>query len=338
MSNMIEVNKLTKYFGQILAVDHVSFQVKRGEVVGFLGPNGAGKTTTMRILTTYLPATSGTARVAGFDVMNDSIEVRENLGYLPENVPLYPEMRVDEYLSFRAKLKGVERTQRRSRLDYVLDRCRLEGVHRRLVGSLSRGYRQRVGLADALLADPPLLILDEPTAGLDPNQQAETLKLIRELGQKHTVLLSTHILPEVEETCERVMIISQGKLALDDRLDNIQRETNIIVEARGSSVDLHDALMKLDGVSEVKKIPAELQDTSVTSFEIHTRDNRDLREAVAKRVTEKNGTLRRLDLRRRSLRDLFIQITTRRIDESQRDGSSRNKNVSLEKVQAGSGK
>jgi ABC-2 type transport system ATP-binding protein len=312
MSNMIEVHKVTKYFGQVLAVDHVSFQVKKGEVVGFLGPNGAGKSTTMRILTTFIPATSGTARVAGFDIMNESIQVRENLGYLPENVPLYPEMRVSEYLTFRAKLKNVSRSERQSRLDYVLDRCRLEGVQRRLVGTLSRGYRQRVGLADALLSDPALLILDEPTAGLDPNQQEETLKLIKELGQKHTVLLSTHILPEVEETCERVIIISQGKVALDDRLDAIQRETNIVVEVRGSIVDLQQALHSLEGVEEVKRLPAELQDAGVAAFEVHTRDDRDLREAVARRIAERGGALRRLDLRRRSLRDLFMQITTRR--------------------------
>ncbi len=312
MSHMIEVNKLTKYFGQVLAVDHVSFQVKKGEVVGFLGPNGAGKSTTMRILTTFLPATSGTAKVAGFDVMNESMQVRDNLGYLPENVPLYPEMRVEEYLSFRCKLKGVDRKERKARMDYAVDRCRLEGVRRRLLGTLSRGYRQRVGLADSLLSDPALLILDEPTAGLDPNQQEETLKLIRDLGKQHTVLLSTHILPEVEETCQRVIIISQGRLALDDSLEAIQKESSILVEARGSSVELQNALKSLEGVSEVKTLSAELQDAGVAAFEVRTHEDRDLREAVARRIAERGGTLRRLDLRRRSLRDLFVQITTRR--------------------------
>ncbi|HMO37622.1 MAG TPA: ATP-binding cassette domain-containing protein, partial [Gemmatales bacterium] len=195
---------------------------------------------------------------------------------------------------------------------YVYDRCRLEGVKRRLIGTLSRGYRQRVGLADALLADPPLLILDEPTAGLDPNQQAETLKLIRELAQNHTVLLSTHILPEVEETCERVIIISQGKLALDDRLDNIQKETSILLEARGSSLDLQQALQALQGVAQVKPLLGETQDAGLCNFEIHTTQNVDVREQVFRLVVERGATLRRLDLKRRSLRDLFVQITTQR--------------------------
>ncbi|HMF20217.1 MAG TPA: ATP-binding cassette domain-containing protein, partial [Gemmataceae bacterium] len=201
---MIQVHNLSKYFGPVQAVDCITFEVDKGEIVGFLGPNGAGKTTTMRILTSYLPATSGIAKVAGYDVMTESMDVRRNIGYLPESVPLYTEMRVEEYLIFRSKLKGVPRKERTARIDFVMDRCRLREVRRRLIGTLSRGYRQRVGLADSMVHDPPILILDEPTAGLDPIQIRETLALIKHLGESHTILLSTHILSEVEAVCERV--------------------------------------------------------------------------------------------------------------------------------------
>src|SRR5262245_21542399 len=194
---MIQVENLTKFFGPVLAVDNITFQVDRGEVVGFLGNNGAGKTTTMRILTTFLPATSGIAKVAGYDVMNQSMEVRQNIGYLPESVPLYPEMRVEEYLDYRAKLKGVDRAIRSRRIEEAMERCRIREVRRRLLGTLSKGYRQRVGLADSLSHDPPMLIMDEPTSGLDPVQIRETLNSIKDLAEKHTILLSTHILPEV---------------------------------------------------------------------------------------------------------------------------------------------
>src|SRR5882724_4506407 len=215
---MIEVDRLSKYFGPVLAVDGVSFTVDRGEVVGFLGPNGAGKSTTMRILTGYLPASSGIAKVAGFDVVEQSLEVRRRIGYLPESVPLYGEMRVEEYILFRAKLKGVAWKDRIKRVDYCLDRCRLKEVRRRLIQTLSKGYRQRVGLADAMVSDPPILILDEPTTGLDPLQIRETLALIKELGEERTVLLSTHILSEVEAVCERVIIIAAGRIGLSESL------------------------------------------------------------------------------------------------------------------------
>src|SRR5437763_2309036 len=209
----IRVQNLTKSYGPVLAVDDVSFEVQPGELVGFLGPNGAGKSTCMRILTTYLPASSGFAWLAGHDVMYQSMEVRRHIGYLPESVPLYPEMRVEEYLAYRAKLKGVDRKDRQARIDYCLQRCRIREVRRRLIGTLSKGYRQRVGLADAMVHDPPILILDEPTVGLDPVQIRETLALIKELGANHTVLLSTHILPEVEAICERVIIIAGGRVS-----------------------------------------------------------------------------------------------------------------------------
>lgn len=220
---MIAVNHLTKYYGEYPAVRDVSFEVPKGRVVGFLGPNGAGKSTTMRILAGYLTATSGKASIAGFDVFNDPIEVRRRIGYMPESCPLYGELRVEEYLRFRAGLKGLGWRARRQRIDFVVNRCWLKDVRRQLVGTLSKGYRQRVGLADALLADPPVLILDEPTAGLDPTQIRETRKLIRELGTEHTMLLSTHILSEVEMTCDSVIIIYEGQVVADGSLSDVRK-------------------------------------------------------------------------------------------------------------------
>src|SRR5881227_671618 len=215
---MIHVSKLTKFYGEYRAIEDVSFEVAKGQVVGFLGPNGAGKSTTMRILAGYLTATSGQAFIDGLDVFLQPVEVRRRIGYLPENCPLYPEMRVVEYLHFRAGIKGLHGRRRRQRLDYVLKRCWLDDVRRQLIGTLSKGYRQRVGLADALLADPPVLILDEPTAGLDPTQIRASRTLIRELGKEHTILLSTHILPEVEMTCDSVIIIHRGRVAASSSL------------------------------------------------------------------------------------------------------------------------
>ncbi len=308
--SMIAVKQLTKYFGAVLAVDEVTFRVDKGEVVGFLGPNGAGKTTTMRILTTYIPATSGSAEIAGHDVRTESMDARQNLGYLPENVPLYPEMRVEEYMRFRAKLKGVERTARSQRIEYCMERCRITAVRRRLIGTLSRGYRQRVGLAEAMVHDPAILILDEPTAGLDPNQQQETLTLIRELGDQHTILLSTHILSEVEEVCRRVIIINQGRIAMDDQLANLQREALIVLEVKGPHDKVRDALKAMDGIVQVQPLHMDAADTDgITGFELHTADNRDLRLAISERVARQGWTIRRLDIRRRTLREHFMQVT-----------------------------
>src|SRR5438067_5144544 len=220
---MIDVRNLTKYYGEYPAVLDVSFAVEKGQVVGFLGPNGAGKSTTMRVLAGFLTATSGTATIDGKDVFWDPIEARRRIGYMPENCPLYSDMRVDEYLWFRGGLKGLARKPRQQRIGYVLERCWVKDVRRQVIGTLSKGYRQRVGLADALLADPPVLILDEPTAGLDPTQIRESRRLIRELGQEHTILLSTHILPEVEMTCDRVIIIHRGRVAASGSLRELAR-------------------------------------------------------------------------------------------------------------------
>jgi ABC-2 type transport system ATP-binding protein len=303
---MIEVANLTKYFGPVLAVDHVSFEVGQGEIVGFLGPNGAGKTTTMRILTSYLPATSGTASVAGYDVMTESMGVRRSIGFLPESVPLYPEMRVEEYVLYRAKLKGLPRAGRMKRVDYCLERCRLKEVRRRLVGTLSKGYRQRVGLADAMVHDPPILILDEPTAGLDPLQIRETLALIKELGERHTVLLSTHILSEVEAVCERVIIIAGGRVGLSQTLEEIEAQAFTLVEARGPHEAIATTLRELPGVASVLPHPVE---DGIAGFEVRTTDqDEDLRETLSKALVNKGWPVRRLERKRRRLEDAFFDV------------------------------
>jgi ABC-2 type transport system ATP-binding protein len=302
---MIQVDNLTKYFGPVLAVDRVTFGVDKGEVVGFLGLNGAGKTTTMRILTSYLPATSGIAKVAGFDVMTESMDVRRNIGYLPESVPLYPEMRVEEYIVFRAKLKGVPRADRARRVQYCLERCRLREVRRRLVGTLSKGYRQRVGLADAMVHDPPILILDEPTSGLDPMQIRETLALIKELGESHTVLLSTHILPEVEAICERVIIINGGRVSFSRSLADIESQAVILLEARGPADQMAGVLRDLAGVIQVSDGQPH---ADAASFTIRTDENADLREQIGKAVSSRGWPIRRLERKRGSLDDAFFDV------------------------------
>jgi ABC-2 type transport system ATP-binding protein len=306
----IQVENVCKYFGPILAVNHIHFEVEPGEIVGFLGPNGAGKSTTIRILTSYLPASSGIAKVAGHDVMYESMQVREHIGYLPESVPLYPEMRVEEYLAFRAKLKGVDRNTRESRIDGALERCRIREVRRRLIGTLSKGYRQRVGLADAMLHDPPILILDEPTSGLDPVQIQETLNAIRELGRDHTVLLSTHILSEVEKVCDRVLIIHQGRIRLDSTLKDLAAEASVTeLEVRGPVDAVTKMLQETAGVESVKALAGS---DGVTAYEVRTHHDKDLREAIYQRLAgHKDWSLRRLDVRRPKLEDHYTRTVLR---------------------------
>jgi len=310
---MIQCDRVTKFFGPVLALDEVSFEVDKGQIVGFLGPNGAGKTTTMRILTSYLPATSGVAKVAGFDVMSQSMDVRRNIGYLPDNVPLYAEMRVEEYLDYRAKLKGVERKKRRDRLEESLDRCRIREVRRRLCGTLSKGYRQRVGLADALIHDPAILILDEPTAGLDPEQQDQTLSLIRELGRERTILFSTHRLTEIEENCQQVIVIFRGRIRLHRKLKDMERDAPLVVEVRGPVDQVTNLLKSTDGVARVTSKPVE---EGVTQYEVRAAGSKDLREAIGQRLINNGFGLRRLE-RRQNLHDYFMDLMRER-DESPR--------------------
>jgi ABC-2 type transport system ATP-binding protein len=304
---MIQVDRLSKRYGSYTAVESIRFDIGRGEIVGLLGPNGAGKTTTMRMLTTYLSPTSGRASLAGHDVLDEPLEVRRKVGYLPENVPLYTEMRVIEYLRYRARLKDVSRSERRRAIGEVISRCQLGEVEHRIIGQLSRGFRQRVGLAEAMVHDPAILILDEPTAGLDPLQIREVRSLIRELGERHTILLSTHILSEVEAVCGRVIIIARGRIALDDQLANLRRPGAITLEARGPAEGIRAALQTIPGVERVVQARREGE---LGWFDVHARGQEDLREAISVKLVSNGWPLRQLDLERSSLEERFAQAVT----------------------------
>ncbi len=310
---MISVSQLTKVYGQTLAVDRISFEVPKGQVVGFLGPNGAGKSTTLRMLTCYLPPTSGGATVNGFDIFHQSEQVRANLGYLPESCPLYTEMRVEEYLDFRGRLRQMPRDQRRTRVDYVLERCWLTNVRRRVIGHLSKGYRQRVGLADSLLHNPAVLILDEPTVGLDPAQIRESRKLIKDLGGDHTVMLSTHILPEVEAVCDRAIVIAGGRIVAQGTPDELRSsrrmQARVLVECKGPPKDVENTLARVSGVADVEILPDTSTDKSFITAAIRPADGRDVREEVSRTVIQNGWPLREIRLEHATLEEFFVQVT-----------------------------
>ena len=312
MTTPIDVSRLTKRYDAVTALSDVSFSVQAGEIMGFLGPNGAGKTTALRILTGMLTPTGGTVRVDGIDVGRDPVAVRRRLGYLPEHVALYPELRVREYLAFRAAIKGVPSRGRRVRVDEAMERCRIADVERKLIGRLSKGYRQRVALADALVGNPKILILDEPTVGLDPHQIRQTRELITEFGRSATILLSTHILPEVEMLCHRVAIINRGRIiAVDSPAKLRQRLRGAAIlraELRGKpGAAIDTALKRLPGV---ERVGVRGERDGFTTFEIETQPDADVREAIFRLAVAESWGLRELSAHGASLEDVFIQLTT----------------------------
>jgi len=307
---MIEVDRLTKRYGNHTAVQEVSFQVARGEIVGLLGPNGAGKSTTMRVLSCFMPATSGTARVAGRDVFREADEVRRRIGYMPENNPLHLDMRVREYLKFRARLKGLSASHSRQRVDVVVDQCGLKDVSRRIIGTLSKGYRQRVGLADALVHEPELIILDEPTIGLDPNQSRSVRQLIKGLSPRHTVLISSHILPEVEVTCQRVLILLAGRILAADTIENLRQRmsdgSQVVAEIAAPAAELEACWQGMEGVEhfDVCAMDGEWFRCGLTP-----RNGVDLRPVIFDLAAARQWRLRELTRTRHSLEDIFVHVT-----------------------------
>ena len=306
---MIQVDNLTKRYGPVTAIHDVSFSVEKGRIVGFLGPNGAGKSTTMRILSCFLPATGGTARVAGYDVFSQSLEVRRRIGYLPENAPLYPDLSVASYLDFVAEIKGVGRGERRSRVADVMERCFITDMQNRLIGKLSKGYRQRVGLAQALLGDPEVLILDEPTIGLDPRQIAEIRALIRSLAGQHTVILSTHILPEVSMVCDGIIIINHGRIVAQGTESELVQQVfptaRVEVRVARASGDVAAALREVPGVVAVEPLASR---DGVAGFVIESEHGRDVRGELVRLVTGRGWELQELHQVGMSLEEVFIRV------------------------------
>src|ERR1700689_2176935 len=311
---MITVTELTKRYARHTAVDHVSFEVQKGQIVGFLGPNGAGKTTTMRMLTCFLPPTSGQATVAGFDVLEQPFEVKKRIGYLPETPPLYPEMRTAEYLAFVGSLKGLSGSELTKRVEYVLERCAIADVRGKLLGKLSKGYRQRVGLAQAIIHNPDVLILDEPTSGLDPKQINETRDLIKSLAGDHTIILSTHILPEVEQTCEQVIIINKGKLVATDSVRNLQARTRgaetllLEVTARDGQPESVLVQQKLEEVPGVSRVSCTEHKEQGLVFEVESHKDNFVRGDLARAVVESGWDLNELRPAAVSLEEIFLQL------------------------------
>ena len=314
---MIKVEGLTKRYARTVAVDNISFEVDKGQIVGFLGPNGAGKTTTMRVLTCFLPPTSGTANVAGFDVLENALEVKKRIGYLPETPPLYPEMEVVEYLNFVGKLKGISNGDIKSRVDDVIGKCWLADVRKQLIGRLSKGYRQRVGIAQAIIHNPAVLVLDEPTSGLDPKQIIEIRDLLKALAGDHTIILSTHILSEVEQNCQRVIIISGGKLVADDSLANLTskpRDTETVlldVESSGGHPSESEVQQRLEQISGVGRVVATGNAAEGhLAFEVESLQGRHIRGELSRAVVNAGWSLGRLQIVPLSLEEVFLKLTS----------------------------
>ena len=313
--NMIEVDHLTKYYGDFPAISDVSFTASKGEILGFLGPNAAGKTTTMRILTGFMPPTSGTARIAGYDVVTDSLEARKRIGYLPETVPLYTDMTVKSYLAFMGAIRGMDSKAVRRRIGDVIQICHLEEYYSSLIGKLSKGFRQRLGVAQAILHEPEVLILDEPTIGIDPIQVVETRQLIKNLGGDHTVILSTHILPEASMICERVIILHEGEVIAVDRPQNLaerlEATEHILLEVRGPTNAVTQALRNMPGVQDVTYNES---DSGEVVYNVTSRRSENVRAEMARTVMEHGWKLMRLEPVSMSLEEIFLRLTT--VEES----------------------
>jgi ABC-2 type transport system ATP-binding protein len=313
---MIKVEGLSKRYARTTAVDNVSFEVKKGEIVGFLGPNGAGKTTTMRVLTCFLPPSSGTVNVAGFDVVEQPMEVKKRIGYLPETPPLYPEMEVGEYLTFVAKLKGLPSGDIKRRVAEVSERCAVADVSQKLISKLSKGYRQRVGLAQAIIHNPDVLILDEPTSGLDPKQILDTRSLIKSLAGDHTIILSTHILPEVEQVCEHVIIINKGKVVATDTVHNLTNRLRgaeavaVEVEGRNSEIDKSTVQQRMEQVPGVSRVVYKESTGARHSYEVESLQGRSIRPELARSIVESGWNLNELRSVSLSLEEVFLSLTS----------------------------